>query len=188
MLKKILVIGPSWVGDTVMAQALFRLLKQRHPQAELHVLAPAWTFTLLACMPEVTKTIPLPIAHGELKLMERFRLGRALRAEQYDQAIVLPNSFKSALIPWFAGIPKRTGWMRELRYGLLNDYRRLDKTRYPLMVMQYLALGLPRGEALPDPLPYPQMSVTQAAQTAALAKITEIQLGSKPILRLGEGA
>ncbi len=188
MFKKILVVGPSWVGDTVMAQALFRLLKQRHPSAELHVLAPAWTFSLLACMPEVTKVIPMPIAHGELKLIERYRIGRALRAEQYDQAIVLPNSFKSALIPWFAGIPKRTGWLRELRYGLLNDYRHLDKTRYPLMVMQYLALGLPEGETLPDPMPTPHMSVTQAAQTAALAKIPEIQLGSKPILGLGAGA
>lgn len=185
--KKILIIGPSWVGDTVMAQALFQLLKKRHPDATLHVLAPDWTFSLLACMPEISKVIPMPIGHGELKLMTRYRIGRELRAERYDEAIVLPNSFKSALIPWFARIPKRTGWLREARYLLLNDYRRLDKQIYPLMVEQYLALGLPKGEPLMKPYPLPQLSVAPEAQTRALAKIG-IEMDGKPILALGAGA
>src|SRR3990167_9643064 len=146
--RKILIIGPSWVGDMVMAQGLFRLLKAQFPDARLDVLAPSWTFSVLSCMPEVTNAIEMPIGHGELKLWERYRIGRSLRASQYDQAIVLPNSFKSALIPFIARIPLRTGWLGEARYLLLNDYRKLDDKRYPLMIEQYLALGLPKDASL----------------------------------------
>lgn len=185
--KKILVIGPSWVGDTVMAQSLFKLIKAKHPGVVLHVLAPAWTFTVLTCMPEVDKSIEMPIGHGELKLMQRFRIGRELSKEGYDQAIVLPNSFKSALIPFFARIPLRTGWRRELRSLILNDTRLLDKTRYPLMIEQYLALGLPENTPLTKPYPYPSFQVTEAAQQAALTKHQPLWRG-KPILALGAGA
>ena len=97
MTQKILIIGPSWVGDTVMAQSLFKLIKLRNPSAILDVLAPAWTFSLLGCMPEIANTIEIPITHGELKLRIRYQLAKQLRARAYDQAIVLPNSFKSAM-------------------------------------------------------------------------------------------
>lgn len=170
-----------------MAQALFRLLKKNNPEVVLHVLAPDWTFSLLACMPEVSQVMPMPIGHGELKLLTRYRIGRALRQQKYDQAIILPNSFKSALIPWFARIPKRTGWLREMRSLLLNDGRSLDKKAYPLMVEQYLALGLPSGEPLAKPYPWPQFSVDPKAQTNALAKL-DIHMDAKPILALGAGA
>ncbi len=185
--RKILIIGPSWVGDTVMAQALFKLLKQQHPQAEIDVLAPSWTFTVLGCMPEVSNAIEMPIGHGELKLRERYRIGKSLRAKQYDQAIVLPNSFKSALIPWFAGIPVRTGWLREARQLLLNDGRQLDKTRYPLMIEQYLALGIAPDAALPAEYPYPAFHVTEAAQQAALEK-HQPKWPHRKVLALGAGA
>lgn len=184
---KILIMGPSWVGDTVMAQALFQLIKQHNPEAELHVMAPEWTFSLFACMPEISKVIPMPLRHGELKLLTRYRLGCALRAEHYDQAIVLPNSFKSALIPWFARIPKRTGWLREGRSLLLNDGRVLDKNQFPLMVEQYLALGLPSQSPLPKPYPLPRMQVAPERQIAALTKLG-IVMNDKPILALGAGA
>src|SRR5580658_5722851 len=120
MSYKILIIGPAWIGDMVMAQSLFKLIKQQRPDATIDVLAPAWTFSLLTCMPEVSEAIEMPLTHGEFKLATRYRLGKQLRARHYDQAIVLPNSFKSVLIPWFAKIPKRTGWLGECRYGLLN--------------------------------------------------------------------
>lgn len=187
MSTNILIIGPSWVGDTIMAQALFQLIKQQNPGAQLHVMAPEWTFSVFACMPEISKVIPMPLGHGELKLLTRYRLGRALRAEHYDQAIVLPNSFKSALIPWFAGIPKRTGWLREGRSLLLNDGRVLDKKQLPLMVEQYLALGLPNKAPLPRPYPLPRMQVTPDRQMAALNKLG-IVMNEKPILALGAGA
>lgn len=185
--KKVLIIGPSWVGDMVMAQSLFRLLKANNPELILDVLAPAWTFSVLSCMPEVNQAIEMPINHGELKLAERYRIGKRLRGGEYDQAIVLPNSFKSALIPFFAGIPVRTGWVGEMRYGLLNDIRKLDKSRYGLMIEQYMALGLPRGADLPKPYPYPVFHVSEAAQQEALTRHKPVWRG-RNILALGAGA
>jgi heptosyltransferase-2 len=131
----------------VMAQALFIHLQQRRPGLELEVLAPPWSGALLARMPQVNRALSLPFGHGELALGGRRRLGLELRAGGYRQAIVLPNSLKSALVPWFARIPRRTGWRGEMRYGLLNDLRVLDKAALPLMVQRFIALGLDAGES-----------------------------------------
>ncbi|MBM7456317.1 heptosyltransferase-2 [Oceanisphaera litoralis] len=186
---KILVIGPSWVGDMVMSQSLYISLKQQHPQAELHVMAPSWCCALLERMPEVDKAIVMPLGHGDFKLAERFRLGRQLTKEGYDWAIVQPNSLKSALIPLFAGIRKRTGWKGESRYGLLNDLRS-NKTDFPLMVERYAALAYPKPEmkdrhCLPS-LPWPALSVDLENQQQAL---NNLQLNTdRPILALCPGA
>lgn len=185
--NNILIVGPAWVGDTVMAQALFKLLKQQDARCRIDVLAPAWTFSLLKCMPEIRQAIEMPITHGELKLHTRYQIAQSLKANQYDQAIILPNSFKAALIPWFLKIPKRTGWLGEWRYGLLNDIRYLDKKRYPLMVEQFMALALPAQSPLSVPYPYPALQVSHASQTAALAK-QQILLSAKPVLVLCAGA
>lgn len=187
MAFKILIIGPAWVGDTVMAQTLFKLLKQRDPDVSIDVLAPAWTFSLLSRMPQVSQSFEMPFGHGELQLRGRYQLAKKLQANKYDQAIVLPNSFKSALIPWLARIPKRTGWLGECRYILLNDVRHLDKKRYPLMIEQYMALGLPPDEPLPAQYPHPEFLVSQASQTATLEKFKPIWRG-RPILALCAGA
>lgn len=187
MAKKILIIGPSWVGDMVMAQGLFRFLKEKEPSCILHVLAPAWTFSLLKAMPEVAHAIEMPIPHGALKLKTRISLGKSLRKERYDQAIVLPNSFKSALIPWIANIPLRTGWRGEYRYLLLNDVRILDKNRYPLMIEQYLALGLPKSETLTKPYPYPRFEV-DPVEALQVADKHGLSLENKKILALCAGA
>lgn len=141
MTKKILIIAPSWVGDMVMAQALLRLLKQRDSAVVLDVLAPMHLHPLLLHMPEINHILDLPFNHGEFNLKRRYAIGKALRSEKYDQAIVLPNSWKSALIPFFARIPKRTGWRGEFRYLLLNDLKILDKEKLPLMVQRMLVLG-----------------------------------------------
>ena len=104
--------------------------------------------------------IAFPFGHGELKLGERRRFAKAL--PPYDRAIVLPGSLKSALVPWFAGIPVRTGWRGEMRYGLLNDLRHLDERALPLIVERYAALAQPAGEALERPLPEPRLAVDAA--------------------------
>ncbi len=101
---KILVIGPSWVGDMMMSQSLYRTLQARYPQAIIDVMAPAWCRPLLSRMPEVNEAIPMPLGHGALEIGERRKLGHSLREKRYDRAYVLPNSFKSALVPFFAGI------------------------------------------------------------------------------------
>ena len=129
----------------MMSQSLYRTLRARYPQAIIDVMAPAWCRPLLARMPEVNEAISMPLGHGAFALSERRRLGLALREKRYDRAFVLPNSFKSALIPFFAHIPIRTGWRGEMRYGLLNDVRKLDKSAWPLMVERYIALAYDKG-------------------------------------------
>ena len=162
---KVLIIGPSWLGDMVMAQSLFRYLHSCHPQVVIDVLALDWTSELLDRMPEVKRTIAMPIGHGKLALGKRRQLGKVLQAENYQQAIVLPNSFKSALIPFFARIPLRTGWRGEARGWLLNDCRVLDKQQYPLMVERFVALGLPTNSDLPDPLLKPALKVSKEVRS-----------------------
>ncbi|BEO63768.1 ADP-heptose--LPS heptosyltransferase RfaF [Serratia sp. YC16] len=188
---KILVIGPSWVGDMMMSQSLYRTLKAEYPSAEIDVMAPAWCRPLLARMPEVNQALAMPLGHGALGLGERRRLGRALRANRYDRAYVLPNSFKSALVPFFADIPQRTGWRGEMRYGLLNDVRVLDKTAFPLMVQRYVALAYDKGriqraDDLPQPLLWPQLQVSdeEIAETTSAFNLTD----SRPIVGFCPGA
>ncbi len=170
-MTSILVVGPSWVGDTVISQSLLKLLRQQNPAAQIDYLAPPWTLPLLARMPEVRHGISNPFGHGAFRLGERRALGKTLRERNYVHALVLPNSWKSALIPWFAGIPRRTGFRGEARWGLLNDLRRLDSVALPQMVQRFAALALPAGTTLPSPLPLPALQSTSAQQQTLLARL-----------------
>ena len=183
---KILVVAPSWVGDTVMAQPMFRLLHERHAHLELDVLAPPFTLPLLARMPEVRRGIVARFGHGELKFTERRRLARELQAEYYDQAIVLPNSLKSALIPLLAKIPLRTGFSGEMRYGLLNDLRRLDPKALPKMVERFAALALEQGASLPRTLPQPRLAAHPDNKKIIVKK--QILTEDKPVAIFCPGA
>jgi len=155
----------------MLAQPMLVRLKQRHPGAQIDMLAPPWSAALLRQMPEVHEVIINPFPHGALQLAARFRLGKKLRAAHYDQAIVLPNSFKSALPPFFAGIPLRTGFVGEMRYGLLNDARRLDKAALPLMVERFAQLAEALGDVLQRPIPQPKLSVSAEQRHRVLEKL-----------------
>jgi len=157
--RRYLVAGPAWVGDMVMAQSLFLTLRRQYPDALIDVLAPQWSLPLLERMPEVHQGISLPVAHGELALRKRWQLGRRLRRAGYTHAIVLPRSAKAALVPFLARIPVRTGYRGEMRYGLLNDLRPLDKTALTQTVQRQVALGLPRTAFLPPPIPSPRLRI-----------------------------
>jgi heptosyltransferase-2 len=185
--ERILIVGPSWVGDMVMAQTLFMRLKQRNASAIIDVLAPDWSRPLLERMPEVNQALSLPIGHGEIALAKRRQIGIALRKHNYDQAIVLPNSFKSALIPWWANIPKRTGWRGEMRWGVLNDLRHLDKQKYPLMIERFMALASEPDVTLTQPYPQPYFRVTPANVKNARVKHQLIDTERK-VLALCPGA
>jgi heptosyltransferase II len=190
-LSRILIIGPAWVGDMVMAQALFKYLKQQNPAVLIDVLAAPWVLPLLKKMPEVHEAILLPFQHGEFGLGKRYQMGKVLRVRCYQQAIVLPNSWKSALIPFFAKIPVRTGWRGEWRYSVLNDIRTLDPKKYPLMVQRFVVLGCRSLEEMDHLETYalPELVVRPEAihQTLQKYSFASEQL-KKPILALCPGA
>ena len=166
--SKILVVAPAWVGDMVMAQSLLITLKNAHPDCLIDVLAPASVVSLLDRMPQVDKAITMPLARGKFGLFERIRLGKSLRPENYAQAILLPNSWKSALTPFFANIPVRTGYLGECRWGLLNDARRLDKKRLPMTVQRFVALARPDNAPLPPVCPAPAIAACKERQQAVI--------------------
>ncbi|MCE8017248.1 lipopolysaccharide heptosyltransferase II [Halomonas sp. MCCC 1A17488] len=143
---RILVVGPSWVGDMVMAQSLFKTLKQRQPECRIGVVAPGWSQPILERMEEVDEVATLDVGHGEFGWGTRRALARRLRG-RFDRAIVLPRSWKSALVPFLARIPRRTGFTGEQRYGVVNDRRRLDKAVLDQTVKRFVALGLAAEEA-----------------------------------------
>lgn len=169
----------------VMAQSLFIALKQRHPECRIDVIAPAWSLPLLQRMPEVDQALAMPVARGQFNLLDRIRIGRGLRNRQYDQAILLPNSWKSALVPFFAGIPRRTGYLGEMRWGLLNDIRPLNKERLSMTVQRFVALTDSKTDAAPD-CPYPRLTIDPQQQQAVADKFS--LSGDGQILALCPGA
>ena len=182
----ILVVGPSWVGDMVMAQSLFKALRDNSAAIAIDVLAPGWSLPLLARMPEVRAGVEMPLGHGRLGLLKRWQLGQSLQG-RYRQAIVLPNSWKSALVPFAAGIPLRTGWRGEMRYGLLNDIRTLDKQRYPMTVQRFVALAGAADAALPEIAP-PRLEVRIADAQAAMQALDARKNAKRKVLALCPGA
>ncbi|HEY8856827.1 MAG TPA: lipopolysaccharide heptosyltransferase II [Rugosibacter sp.] len=160
---KILVVAPSWIGDTVLSQPLLTLIKQQYPTARIEVLAPTWSAPLLARMAEVDAIITSPFAHGKFNFLARYLLGRRLSSTDFSRAYILPNSWKSALVPFFAGIPQRIGYHGEARYGLLTERHSLDKVLHPQLVQRYAALLGP----VPKMMPRPALGSSPVQQAAA---------------------
>jgi len=183
--EKILIVAPAWVGDLVMAQALFKILKQRNPEVVIHVLALAHMRPLLLRMAEVDRVIIFPFQHGELHLLKRYSFGKKLRDKGYTEAIVLPNSYKSALIPFWARIPKRTGWLGEMRYGLLNNIKKSPKL-FERMVDRFVVLGLDTKTQLPETT-WPELTVKDSTLMDTLQKF-DLTKQEKPVLALCPGA
>jgi heptosyltransferase II len=161
-LPRLLVVAPNWIGDALMAQPLFARLREKAPAARIDVIAPSWVAPVFRRMPEVAGVIETSFRHGRLALRERWRLARTLKALGYDQAIVLPNSFKSALVPFFADIPLRSGYVGESRYGLLNLLYRKQPGREP-MALHYARLSEEPGATVPRPLPDPHLAADPVA-------------------------
>jgi heptosyltransferase-2 len=155
----------------VMAQSLFMTLRARWPDCDIDVLAPAWSRPVLARMPEVRETVEMPLGHGALAWGTRRRLGKSLASKAYSHAIVIPRSFKSALVPFHAGIPVRTGYRGEFRYGLVNDIRPLDKGVLTQTVQRFVSLGLPPDAPLPPQVANPALRVDADNQARLLREI-----------------
>jgi len=149
MSGRVLVVAPSWVGDAILSEPLVARIRQQPGNPIVDVLAPAWCAPVYARMRGVGRIVESTIGHGRLAWPQRRALARSLAEVGYAQAIVLPNSWKSGLIPWLARIPRRTGYVGEMRWGLLNDARALDRKGVPRLVDRFVALSVPPGEAAP---------------------------------------
>lgn len=187
--KKILIISPAWIGDIIIAQSLLKYIKQHDPETIIDVLAPAWSHELYSVMPEINKIFTMPLGHSQFQLKKRWRLGKELRNKKYHQAIILPNSWKSSIIPFAARIPLRTGWLGEMRFGLLNDWRILNKKKLPLMIQRFLALGKIKNKTnqkLDWKTFQPHFEISNNQETIKIKKLFSIK--EKPLLILCPGA
>ncbi len=146
-MRRALVIAPNWIGDALMAQPLFCAASMKlHPRMAIDAVAPSWVAPVLERMPEIRDVYATDLAHGKLQMLRRWQLASDLRDVGYDAAYVLPNSLKSALIPWMAGIRLRIGYTGESRIGLLNvRHANPRKDERPPMVGHYAALAYAPG-------------------------------------------
>ena len=171
-----LVVGPAWIGDMVMAHTLVQKIHKLHPEEALEVVAPPATAPIARRMIEVTNVHELTIGHGEFGFGKRWQIGRALSSQNFARSYVLPNSWKSALVPFIARIPKRKGWLGEARYLLLNQTAALPAERLPLMIERFMGL-LEIGEVPPKPYPQPQLSVDFKQQEKLIDSYQLLQRG-----------
>lgn len=181
--KRFLVVAPAWVGDAVMSQVLLKKLKKNNPLVKIDVLALDFLKPLFTRMPEVNDWISMPVGHGKLNLKARLQVAKWLK-DQYSHAFVLPNSFKSALIPYFAKIPQRIGWLGECRFGLLTQWQRLDKAHFPTMIARFAALaeGMPirskQGMDFLEPY-WPALNCLSAAKKIPAEKVLALCPGAE---------
>jgi heptosyltransferase-2 len=185
MAERILIVAPSWVGDAILSEPLVAVLREPLGEPIVDVLAPPWCAPVYARMRGIGRIVENPLGHGELGLGRRRALAREIRARAYTRAFILPNSFKSALIPWFAGIPRRIGYAGEARRALLTETRRLDPKAFPRLVDRFVALAVPKGRLIPTP-PAPVL-VPNAANAGAAMRALKLST-HRPIAIFCPGA
>jgi heptosyltransferase-2 len=154
----ILIVPYMWIGDFVRCHTVVRLLRERFPGRPIDLLTTRMVAPLVDYMPGVRKGIVFDLPRKRLALSQHRALADLLRAERYGDALIMPRTWKSALAPFLAGIPRRTGFVGEMRFGLVNDLRAGEK-KLPRMVDRCAALALPKHAAPPQNLPSPQLAV-----------------------------
>lgn len=166
-MAKILIIAPNWIGDAVMTEPLIAQLKKNNPDSQINVLATPWVASIMKAIPAVNQIIIADFRHGALQWSERKALAKQLAQSAYTHAYVLPNSFKSALIPWLAKIPHRIGYQGEMRWGLINEsLKNPSRSHRPPMSSHYFALSGQTSSEVPQPhLSLPKAMVEQSQQT-----------------------
>jgi heptosyltransferase II len=166
--SRILVVAPQWIGDCVMAEPFLALLREHHPAAYIAVMALPHIAPVLRAMPQIDEVIELPFQHGKLQWGKRRALARKLHERIFDVAYVLPNSLKSALVPWMAGIKRRVGYQGEGRYFLLNEKLPNPRDKRPLMTAFYGKLADADFDAF-DKQAQPVLSAAPARRDSACA-------------------
>ncbi|WP_148252402.1 lipopolysaccharide heptosyltransferase II [Aidingimonas lacisalsi] len=184
--ERILVIGPSWVGDMVMAQSVLMTLKARDPRCRLAMVAPPWSRPILERMAEIDEVVPLDVGHGDVGWRERYRVASLLKG-RFDRAVVLPRSWKAALVPFLARIPKRVGFLGEQRFILLNERRHLDKSSLDQTVKRFVSLALPETEGQHGDFEIPSPRLALDADNLIQLRLAH-ELSSRPAIGMMPGA
>lgn len=182
----ILIVPYVWIGDFVRVHSVVRLLHARAPERPVDMLASPLCAPLVDYMPGVRRAVIAELPRGRLGLARHLRLARELKAAHYAQAIVMSRKWKAALAPWLAGIPRRTGFVGELRFGLINDLR-LGERRLPRMIERMIALALPEGATVPRDVPPPALAVPRE-EVARWRARRGLEGDARPIVALCPGA
>src|SRR5262249_6598856 len=182
----ILIVPYMWIGDFVRCHTVVRLLRERFPQRPVDMLATSLCAPLADYMPGLRQAVVADLPRSRLALGQQKALADRLRSERYGTSLVMPRTWKSALAPWFAGIPERTGFVGEARFFLLNDVR-FGERRLPRMVDRCAVLALAPHGALPEQWPLPQLEVP-AAEVAAWRARRGLGANGRPVMALAPGA
>ena len=191
-MHSILIIAPNWIGDAVMTQPLLANLKAQYPESKIDVLASTWVAPIYRACSEVDEVIEAKFKHKQLQWNLRQQLAKELVSKNYQACFVLPNSFKSAIIPWLANIPFRAGYRGELRFGLINvSIDNPSKVNRPPMVEHYLALSQLLNEervSSTESQLVPKLNVSTAAKQSILVKLISANVDPANIYVMCPGA
>jgi heptosyltransferase-2 len=182
----ILLVPYMWIGDFVRCHTVVKLLRQRYPRRPVDMLTTTLCAPLVDYMPGVRQGIVVDLPRKRLALGAHRALAARLSQEHYGSVLVMPRTWKSALAPFLAGIPERTGFAGEGRFGLLNDIR-FGERRLPRMIDRCAMLALPRATALPADWPLPELAVPASA--AADWRLRQgLPDDGRPVVALAPGA
>ena len=182
----VVIIPYVWIGDFVRCHSVVKLLRAKSPDRPIDIVSSTLCAPLADYMPGVRRAIVIDLPRGQLGLALQRKLARLLQEQKYGQAIVMSRKWKAALPPWLAGIPLRTGFAGEFRFGLLNDAR-LGESKLPRMIDQMGALALPKDAPIPAEWPLPELKIPgqEVATWIAQRGLAEEK---HPIVTLSPGA
>jgi len=182
----ILIVPYVWIGDFVRVHSVVRLLRAQNPDRPVDMVASPLCAPLADYMPGLRQAVVIDLPRRRLGVAQQRDLATRLRAGHYGQALVMSRKWKAALAPWLAGIPTRTGFAGEARFGLINDMRWGERA-LPRMIDQMGALALPKGAALPADWPLPELRVPHDEIERWRAQLG-LAAEPRPIVTLSPGA
>jgi heptosyltransferase-2 len=182
----ILIVPYMWIGDFVRCHSVVKLLNARFPNRPVDVLTTSLCAPLTDYMPGLRRAVVVDLPRSRIAVTNQLSLARRLKREDYGSVLIMPRTWKSALAPFLAGIPERTGFFGEARFVLLNDLR-YGERRLPRMVDRCAALALPAGAQLPDEWPLPELKVGRA-EIEKWRHQQGLAGQTKPVIALAPGA
>jgi heptosyltransferase-2 len=182
----ILIVPYMWIGDFVRCHSVVKLLNARFPNRPVDVLTTSLCAPLTDYMPGLRRAVVVDLPRSRIGVTNQLSLARRLKREDYGSALIMPRTWKSALAPFLAGIPERTGFFGEARFVLLNDLR-YGERRLPRMVDRCAALALPASAQLPHEWPLPELKVGRA-EIESWRHQQGLAAQAKPVIALAPGA